>query len=130
LEHVVPTHAFGNSFLEWRDGYPKCFKKNGMKFKGRKCEEKVNEKYRTYQADMYNLYLKIGEVNGRRSNYSMAIINGEKMEFGKCDVEIENKKVEQKANIRGKIAIINLYMDSFYPSREIISKKNMKVFDT
>ena len=130
MEHVVPTHAFGNSFLEWRDGYPKCFKKNGMKFKGRKYEEKVNEKYRTYQADMYNLYLKIGEVNGRRSNYSMAIINGEKMEFGKCDVEIENKKVEQKANIRGKIARINLYMDSFYPSREIISKKNMKVFDT
>jgi deoxyribonuclease-1 len=101
-----------------------------MKFKGRKCEEKVNEKYRTYQADMYNLYLKIGEVNGRRSNYSMAIINGEKREFGKCDVEIENKKVEQKANIRGKIARINLYMDSFYPSREIISKKNMKLFDT
>jgi deoxyribonuclease-1 len=64
-----------------------------MKFKGRKCEEKVNEKYGTYQADMYNLYLKIGEVNGRRSNYSMAIINGEKREFGKCDVEIENKKV-------------------------------------
>ena len=42
---------------------------------------------------MYNLYLKIGEVNGGRSNYSMAIINGEKREFGKCDVEIENKKV-------------------------------------
>ena len=79
---------------------------------------------------MYNLYLKIGEVNGRRSNYSMAIINGEKREFGKCDVEIENKKVEQKANIRVKITRIYLYMDSFYPSREIISKKNMKVFDT
>jgi len=90
----------------------------------------VNEKYRKIQADMYNLYPEIREVNGRRSNYSMAIINGEKREFGKCDVEIENKKVEQKANIRGKIARINLYMDSFYPGREIISKKNMKVFDT
>ena len=69
-------------------------------------------------------------MNGRRSNYSMVIINGEKREFGKCDVEIENKKVEQKANIRGKIARINLYMVSFYPSREIISKKNMKLVDT
>ena len=45
-EHVFPAHAFSNSFSEWRDGHPKCFKKNGKKFKGRKCVEKVNEKYR------------------------------------------------------------------------------------
>jgi deoxyribonuclease-1 len=55
------------------------------------------------QADMYNLYPAIGEVNGRRSNYSMAIIKGEKREFGKCDVEIKNKKVEPKESIRGEI---------------------------
>ena len=53
------------------------------------------------QADMYNLYPAIGEVNGRRSNYSMAIIKGEKREFGKCDVEIKNHKVEPKESIRG-----------------------------
>jgi len=23
-EHVVPAHAFGQSFSEWRDGHPKC----------------------------------------------------------------------------------------------------------
>ena len=73
-EHVVPAHAFGQSFLEWRDGHNKCVKKNGKKFKGRKCAEKVNEEYGRMQADMYNLYPAIGEVNGRRSNYSMAII--------------------------------------------------------
>ena len=28
-EHVVPAHAFGQSFSEWRDGHPKCVKKNG-----------------------------------------------------------------------------------------------------
>ena len=32
-EHVVPAHAFGQSFSEWRDGHPKCVKKNGKKFK-------------------------------------------------------------------------------------------------
>ena len=52
------------------------------------------------QADMFNLYPAIGEVNGRRSNYSMAIIKGEKREFGKCDVEIKNKKVEPKESIK------------------------------
>ena len=82
-EHVVPAHAFGQSFSEWRNGHPKCVKKNGKRFKGRKCAEKVNKEYRRMQADMFNLYPAIGEVNGRRSNYSMAIIEGEKREFGK-----------------------------------------------
>ena len=93
------------------------------------CAEKVNEEYRRMQADMFNLYPAIGEVNGRRSNYSMAIIKGEKREFGKCDVEIKNKKVEPKESIRGEIARTYLYMDSVYPGRGIISKKNRKLFD-
>ena len=45
-EHVVPAHAFGQSFSEWRNGHPKCIKKNGKKFKGRKCAWKVNKEYR------------------------------------------------------------------------------------
>jgi len=124
-EHVVPAHAFGQTFSEWRNGHPKCVTKKGKKFKGRKCAEKMNKEYRRMQADMFNLYPAIGEVNGRRSNYSMAIIE----EFGKCDVEIKNKKVEPKESIRGEIARTYLYMDSVYPGRGIISKKNRKLFD-
>ena len=81
-EHVVPAHAFGQSFSEWRNGHPKCVSKKGKKFKGRKCAQKMNEGYRRMQADMFNLYPAIGEVNGRRSNYSMAIIKGEKENSG------------------------------------------------
>ena len=128
-EHVVPAHAFGQSFSEWRDGHPKCVNKKGKKFKGRKCAGKVNVQYKLMQADMFNLYPAIGEVNGRRSNYSMAILKGEKREFGKCDVEIRNKKIEPKESIRGEIARTYLYMDSVYPGRGIISKKNRKLFD-
>jgi deoxyribonuclease-1 len=128
-EHVVPAHAFGKSFSEWRDGHPKCVKKNGTKFKGRKCAEKVNEEYRRMQADMFNLYPAIGEVNGRRSNYSMAMIKGELREFGKCDVEINNKKIEPRESIRGEIARTYMYMDSVYPGRGIVSKKNRELFD-
>ena len=79
---------------------------------------------------MYNLYPAIGEVNDRRSNYSMAIIEGEKREFGKCDVEILRKEVEPREEIRGEIARTYLYMDSVYPGRGIISKKNKKLFNT
>ena len=128
-EHVVPAHAFGQSFSEWRNGHPKCVSKKGKKFKGRKCAQKMNEEYRRMQADMFNLYPAIGEVNGRRSNYSMAIIEGEKREFGKCDVEIKSRKVEPREEIRGEIARTYLYMDSVYPGRGIISKKNKKIFE-
>ncbi|MDC0229596.1 endonuclease [Deltaproteobacteria bacterium] len=128
-EHVVPAHAFGQSFSEWRNGHPKCVSKKGKKFKGRKCAQKINQEYRRMQADMFNLYPAIGEVNGRRSNYSMAIIEGEKREFGKCDVEIKRRKVETREEIRGEIARTYMYMDSVYPDRGIISKKNRKLFD-
>ena len=128
-EHVVPAHAFGQSFSEWRNGHSKCVSKKGKKFKGRKCAQKMNEEYRRMQADMFNLYPAIGEVNGRRSNYSMAIIEGEKREFGKCDVEIKSRKVEPREEIRGEIARTYLYMDSVYPGRGIISKKNKKLFE-
>ena len=59
----------------------------------------------------------------------MVFIKYEKREFWKCDVEIKNKKVEPKESIRGEIARTYLYMDSVYPGRGIISKKNRKLFD-
>ena len=88
----------------------------------------MNKEYKRMQADMYNLYPAIGEVNGRRSNYTMAIIEGEKREFGKCDVEIKSRKIEPKESIRGEIARTYMYMDSVYSGRGIISKKNRKLF--
>ena len=48
------------------------------------------------QADMFNLYTALAEANGRRRNYSMGIIEGEKWEFGKCDVERKSRKVEPR----------------------------------
>ena len=44
-ERVVPAHAFGQSFSEWRAGHPKCVSKKGKKYKGRRCAEKVNKQY-------------------------------------------------------------------------------------
>jgi deoxyribonuclease I len=128
-EHVVPAHAFGQSFKEWRHGDPKCVSKKGKPFKGRKCAGKINRKFKHMEADLYNLVPAIGEVNGNRSNYSMAIIPGEKRNYGNCDVEIEGRKVEPTEGIRGNIARTYLYMDSVYPRRGIISKKNRKLFD-
>jgi deoxyribonuclease I len=121
-EHVVPAHAFGQSFKEWRVGDPKCGGK-----KGRKCARK-NRQFRLMEADLYNLVPAIGEVNGNRSNYSMAMIPGEVREFGSCDVEIKGRKVEPRPKVRGDVARIYMYMDSVYPGRGVISRKNRKLF--
>ena len=52
-EHVVPAENFGRSFSEWRDGSPKCVRKNGKHFKGRKCAE-TNPEFARMEGDLYN----------------------------------------------------------------------------
>ena len=81
------------------------------------------------EADMYNLFPAIGEVNGLRSNYPMTIIEGEEREFGKCDVEIKRRKVEPRNEVRGEIARTYMYMDAVYPGKGIISKKNRSMLE-
>lgn len=127
-EHIVPAQAFGQSFVEWRDGDPECIDKKGKAFKGRNCARKVSQEFRYMESDMYNLVPAVGEINGLRSNYSFAMIPGEKREFGSCDFEIEDRKAEPRPEIRGDIARTYFYMDDAYPGHGVISKKNEKLF--
>ena len=128
-EHVVPAYVFGIFFSEWTVGHPKCVKKNGKKYKGRRCASKVNREFKRMEADMFNLFPAIGEVNGLRSNYPITIIEGEGIEFGKCDVEIKRGKVEPRDEVRGEIARTYMYMDSVYPGKGIISNQNRSMFE-
>ena len=128
-EHVVPAEAFGQSFPEWRDGHPDCVHRKGKAFKGRNCAAKMAVPFRYMEADLYNLQPAIGEVNQLRSNYSMAMIEGETRRFGSCDVEIEDRKIEPRPDIRGDIARTYYYMDAAYPGRGVISEKNRKLFE-
>ena len=128
-EHIVPAHAFGQSFVEWRAGHPECVTKGGKAYKGRKCASKVNKEFKLMEADLYNLVPAIGEVNGNRSNYSMDMIPGEIRNYGDCDIEIESRKVEPTEGVRGNVARTYLYMDWAYPDRGILSKKNRKLFE-
>jgi len=114
-EHILPASHFGIKFDTWVNGHPNCISKKGKKFKGRKCTERIYKLYRYMQADLYNLQPAIGEVNGLRSNYQIGEIDGEVREFGKCDIEIKNKKVEPAPKIRGDIARTYLYMEQTYP---------------
>lgn len=128
-EHVVPAENFGRFFVEWRDGSPACIDGKGKAFKGRKCAEKTNPQFRAMAADMYNLVPAIGELNQLRSNYQYAMIDGEPREFGKCDFEVMDKKVEPRPELRGDIARTYFYMAAAYPKVSFLSDKQRKLFE-
>jgi deoxyribonuclease-1 len=127
-EHVTPAQVFGRSFPEWKRGHSKCQRK-GKSYKGRKCVRKASLEFRRMEADLYNLVPAIGQINGLRSNYSFAMIEGEAREFGACDFEIRSRKTEPKPDIRGDIARTYFYMEWAYPNRGIVSRKNRKLFE-
>jgi len=128
-EHIVPAENFWKSFEEWRNPskFDACKKKKGWYYTSRTCAWKANVEYKAMEADMYNLVPAIGSLNALRSNYQIAEIEWEKREFGKCDFEINNSKVEPSTNKKWDIARIYLYMDLTYPWRWIIWNKNSKL---
>jgi hypothetical protein len=94
----------GQSFPAWREGHPACVDKKGKAFKGRNCARKMSTPFRYMEADLYNLQPAIGEVNWLRSNYSMAMIPGEKREFGACDLTIANRKIQPRQRFEGTLS--------------------------
>ena len=126
-EHVVPAESFGQSFVEWRVGFVTC-KKHGKSFKGRKCAEK-NSEFNKMESDLYNLYPEIGELNGLRSNYSMAAISDPVGKFGTCAVKIEDRKFEPQDASKGVVARTYLNFEHRYPDRGVVSNKNRPLFE-
>ncbi|CAA6799198.1 MAG: Endonuclease I precursor (EC @ Extracellular deoxyribonuclease Dns (EC [uncultured Sulfurovum sp.] len=113
-EHVVPAWHFGHQLRCWQNG-------------GRMTCRQTNTKFKQMEADMHNLVPAIGEINGDRSNFKYAMIEGEARLYGKVDVEIlfSGKKAEPQKNIYGDIARTYFYMRDRYGLR--ISKTQEKM---
>lgn len=127
FEHVVPAEAFGQSFSEWRTGGPKCHGK-----KGRKCAG-TNPEYARMEGDVYNLYPEDGELNGLRSNYTMAEIpnstfGAKVISFGGCSAKVSDRKFEPMDMAKGVVARTYLNFEHRYPGHGIVSNKNEKLF--
>jgi deoxyribonuclease-1 len=101
-EHVMPAWFFGSEM--------KCWKKGGRKA----C--KKDKQFEKMEADLHNLVPAIGEINGDRSNFAFANIEGEKKVYGECDFEInfKDRVVEPREAIKGDIARIYFYMSETY----------------
>ncbi|MBS0616632.1 MAG: endonuclease [Spirochaetes bacterium] len=128
-EHVVPAENFGRSFVEWREGHADCVHRDGRPYKGRHCARKANAEFRRIEADLYNLYPAIGELNGDRRNYRYGLVNEKQSAYGKCEFYIEDRVVEPRQAIRGDIARVYFYMNAAYPGRGIIGDKSRKLFE-
>ena len=129
-EHVVPAEAFGNAFREWREGDSACVRK-GRRYRGRKCAEK-NPEFARMEADLHNIWPEVGELNGLRSNFSMAELGAEKeprSDFGECRVKLESRKFEPEPQAKSRVARAYFYMEQAYPGRGIISDKNRKLYE-
>jgi len=131
-EHVVPAQAFGQAFEEWRNGSKECIRK-GRTFKGRKCAQR-NPEFARMEADLYNLWPEVGEINNLRSNYSMTEfgeneIRPGQISFGACKAIVADRKFEPMGAAKGIVARVYLYMDQAYPGKGIISNKNEKLFE-
>lgn len=130
IEHIVPAENFGKSFIEWREGHADCVRRNGVRYKGRRCAGKTNAIYRLMESDLYNLIPEIGELNADRRNYRYGVIAGESRDYGSCDFEIEDGVAEPRPEIRGDIARVYFYMHAAYPGRGIMGNKSQKLFET
>ena len=110
IEHVVPASWIGRGRACWHEKI--CKNRRGQRFKGRKCCLQVDAAFRSAYQDLHNLWPTVGEVNERRRNYAFGLIDGERRNFGSCDIEIDRKakSAEPRPDIRGDIARINLYM--------------------
>lgn len=130
-EHVLSSENLGRSFVEWREGHPKCIDSKGKSFKGRRCTTKVNKEFRLMQADLYNLQPSLGAVNAARQNYNFTMLPQAKSNFGSCDMRIDNRKVQPPEIARGQIARTYLYMEDAYQSYTMSSsqRKLMKAWD-
>lgn len=128
-EHLIPAENFGREFSCWRDGDEKCVDSRGKSFKGRKCCEKVDEKYRIMQADMHNLFPTIGELNGDRNNFKYDFELASSTQYGQCqfNVNLQEKRARVQENIRGVIARTYLYFVQEYKMQ--ISKQERQKYE-
>jgi deoxyribonuclease-1 len=127
-EHVVPAHAFGKSFYEWRNAKVVCPKKNGKHSSSRNCTRKMNKVFKEMEGNIFNLVPAVGSVNALRNNYSFEELSISKIPVCTNGFLINNKKVMPPANRKGDVARIYFYMNKKYPGRGIISKKKNKLF--
>jgi len=102
-EHIVPAWIFGHQRQCWQDG-------------GRKNCVADDPVFRAMEADLFNLYPSVGEVNGDRSNYQYGRVAGAPAQYGACGtrVDFKGRAAEPRDEVKGLVARSTFYMYDRY----------------
>lgn len=113
IEHVMAVEHFSQHFACWRT--PMCTNARGKAFKGRKCCELVDARFRHVEAELYNLWPAVGLVNQARSNYRFGVLPGDERYYG-CSLKIDKRlrRVEPADEVKGIVARAYLFMSEYY----------------
>ena len=114
---------FGKHFECWRK--PLC-EKNGKLYKGRRCCQKIDPKFRQMEAELYNLWPAVGLVNQARSNYRFGML-GEKQDFYGCPFAVSKplRRAEPPDFSKGIVARANLFIADHYRIRMSPSQRQL-----
>jgi deoxyribonuclease-1 len=98
-EHIVPAWIFGHQRQCWQNG-------------GRKNCIADDPVFRAMEADLYNIYPSVGEVNSDRSNYQYGMVTGTSPQYGACPTRIDFKEraAEPRNDVKGLVARSTFYM--------------------
>jgi len=102
-EHIVPAWIFGHQRQCWQNG-------------GRKHCVADDPVFRAMEADLFNLYPSVGEVNGDRSNYQYGRVVGGPAQYGACTTKVDFKEraAEPRDEVKGLVARSTFYMYDRY----------------
>lgn len=102
-EHIVPAWTFGHQRQCWQNG-------------GRKHCVDDDPVFRAMEADLFNLYPSVGEVNGDRSNFNYGMASGVAPQYGQCKtkVDFDQRAAEPRDEVKGLVARTAFYMFDRY----------------
>ena len=109
---MVTVKELGNRYPCWNNKI--CMTKNGKRYKGRKCCEKINPEFNLAISDMYNLVPAIGSINNKRGSKRFSNVGIENYEYGLCKIGFDINTAIPDKKIRGVIARKYLYMINAY----------------
>lgn len=102
-EHIVPAQTFGNQRQCWQNG-------------GRKNCVSDDPVFRAMEADLFNLYPSVGEVNGDRSNFNYGMVSGVSSKYGQCTTKVDfpGRATEPRNEVKGMVSRTTFYMFDRY----------------
>ena len=123
IEHMATADVIGHSLACWQNSI--C-EHHGKPYKGRKCCEHMDGKFRQIESELYNLWPAVGLVNIARSNYSYGVVNSTDKFYG-CNFKINraSKEVEPANKVKGIVARATLFMSDKYHVPLVENKRQL-----